>query len=569
LQLSLAITTRLHARHVQRIEDDDTLWRFASPAQSRMVIATPANAAPVTMRSMLVASTTPTVTTSPAMRRLSRPSGAISRRAATAIRIADPQAVVVGRSAISSMFRLYPAQGLSMVFTLPPTRGMVTFDSVTNRLAAERQTIRFARGSDAFVKSMPPRPAFVVAGEQARVEPTPVTGAIGTVIGTRAEELLRARRDFAARRDDPRLRERGEPREVPEPVEPEDPITRPRPERPLRFDSADAAAFRAAAVRHLGLVNPAAPWFIARATTAVALNAAAVRPQLRALLDPAPALMQRMQATIRIAGDGAPRAIGQIGTTPVFRQPMSEPLAALSQDWLLPGLERVPVDSVAMLEPNQRFIEAFMLGLNVEMGRELLWRDFVVDDPRATFFRRFWRTVSPASDGDVAPIAEWGVRKLAENRVAGASSKQVVLLVRSILFRRYPTALVYAVPAAPVGGGRQPGPIEQEIHPLFRGSLQPDVTFFGFDLDADVATGDPGWYFVIQQQPTEPRFGFDVEIDFGEATHVPLASPPAGHALPSGTTWALNSAHMAQITRQQPVRVAIHASELLQTASTP
>ena len=54
-----------------------------------------------------------------------------------------------------------------------------------------------------------------------------------------------------------------------------------------------------------------------------------------------------------------------------------------------------------------------------------------------------------------------------------------------------------------------------------------------------IATGDPGWYFVIQQQPTEPRFGFDVEIDFGAATHVPLAAPPAGHALPAGTQWAL------------------------------
>jgi hypothetical protein len=102
-----------------------------------------------------------------------------------------------------------------------------------------------------------------------------------------------------------------------------------------------------------------------------------------------------------------------------------------------------------------------------------------------------------------------------------------VLLVRSILFRRYPTAIVYAVPAVPVGTGRQPGPIEQEIHPLFRGSLQPDVTFFGFDLDADVATGNPGWYFVIQQQPTEPRFGFDVEIDFGERrTSRSLRRPP-------------------------------------------
>ena len=50
------------------------------------------------------------------------------------------------------------------------------------------------------------------------------------------------------------------------------------------------------------------------------------------------------------------------------------------------------------------------------------------------------------------------------------------------------------------------------------------------------------------------------------ATHVPLTAPPTGHTLPAGTTWAFNSAHMAQITRQQPVRVAIHASELIKTA---
>jgi hypothetical protein len=241
---------------------------------------------------------------------------------------------------------------------------------------------------------------------------------------------------------------------------------------------------------------------------------------------------------------------------------MSEPLAALSQDWLLPGLERVPVDSVALLEPNERFIEAFMLGLNVEMGRELLWRDFVVSDPHASYFRRFWRTVNPKADGDIAPIAQWGNRNFGEN-TAIPNSKQVVLLVRSILFRRYPSAIVYAVPAVPVGNGRQPGDQSAEVHPLFRGSLQPDVTFFGFDIDADAAIGNPGWYFAIQEQPTEPRFGFDVEIDFGTATHVPLGAPPAGHALPAGTKWAFNAAHMANATRQQPVRIAIHASELI------
>jgi hypothetical protein len=298
------------------------------------------------------------------------------------------------------------------------------------------------------------------------------------------------------------------------------------------------------------------------------LDAAALRVQIRRLLDPAPVLRMRMAATIRVQaepGATAP-AVGVVGMTPVFAQPMSEPLAALSQDWLLPGLERVPVDSVALLEPNPRFIEAYMLGLNVEMARELTWRDFVVDDPRATFFRRFWRAVNAKGDGDIAPLAEWASRHLGDNKAAQNPSKQTVLLVRSVLFRRYPGASVYAVPAVPVDGrGRKPGPQASETYPLFRGALQPDVTFFGFELDPAVATGDPGWYFVIQQQPTEPRFGFDVEIDFGKATHVPLASPPAGHTLPAGTTWAFNSAHMAQILRQQPVRIAIHASELIRT----
>jgi hypothetical protein len=295
-----------------------------------------------------------------------------------------------------------------------------------------------------------------------------------------------------------------------------------------------------------------------------ALGAAAQRARVQVSLEPTPAARLRMAATIRIEGTGALPEVGPIGAAPVFRQPMSEPLAAISQDWLLPGLDRVPVDTVALLEPNQRFIEAFMLGLNVEMGRELLWRDFFVADPRATFFRRFWRTVVAKGEGDIAPLAQWADRRLGENKAAEDPSKQTVLLVRSALFRRYPSASVYAVPAVREGSGRKPGPQESELHPLFRGSLQPDVTFFGFDLDPALATGDPGWYFVIQQQPTEPRFGFDAEIDFGAATHVPLAAPPAGHTLPAGTHWAFNSAHMARIVRQQPVRVAIHAGELIE-----
>ena len=592
MQLSLTITGQLHARHVQRLDDDNALWRFASPAQARLVMSRPAQGAPVTMRALLAASSTPTVLTAAPMRRLARPGGAIDRRAATALRLASSSSATVtttsatsftslssttssvgttSGTAVASMFRLYSAQPLAMVFVLPPTRGLVSFDAVTRRLAAAQQTMSFALGNNATVAGLAPRPGFVVLGEPL----LPVIGTLSVGVLATAATLsvgpatTRAAPPPEPDAADPAARATRLPLKPIDPVDPIDPLEPPRPPRPPRpplpprVDSADAAAFRAAATRHLAVVNPAQPWFVQTTKQRVLLQAAQARPQVHALLDPKPAMMARLRATVRLAQGLVPAALGTVGCSPVFAQPMSEPLAALSQDWLLPGLHTVPTDCVALLQPNQRFIEAYLLGLNVEMGRELLWRDYVVDDPRATFFRQFWRRLQPRGDGDIADIAEWGTRRLGDNRAPGVKTSQVVLLLRSVLFRRYPNAVVYAVPGERVGTGRRPGPMAQEIHPLFRGSLQPDVNFFGFDLDAALATGDPGWYFVIQQQPTEPRFGFDVEVQFGSATHVPLAKLPLGHVLPPGTNWAFNSAHMAQATRQQPVRVAIHASELI------
>jgi hypothetical protein len=78
-----------------------------------------------------------------------------------------------------------------------------------------------------------------------------------------------------------------------------------------------------------------------------------------------------------------------------------------------------------------------------------------------------------------------------------------------------------------------------------------------------MAKADPGWFFIIQEQPTEPRFGFDHPEDFGARTHVSVAlNPPASLELQGGE-WRKNSAHMAVITRQQPVRIAIHATQMI------
>jgi hypothetical protein len=284
---------------------------------------------------------------------------------------------------------------------------------------------------------------------------------------------------------------------------------------------------------------------------------------------------------------------------PTFPQPMYESLRDLSPAFLFPGLEQVPPDSVQLLETNARFIESFMVGLNVEMSRELLWRGYPTDQ-RGTYFQHFWD--APDDDKklgpDVPPIHLWGRGKLGDNATGAAAGDKLVLLIRGELLRRYPNTVIYAVQA--VGNGNQPelpDPMK-EIHPLFRGTLEPDVTFLGFNLTADVVRKAPGYFFVLQQQPTEPRFGLDAapfsrqvgkpeklpvlkswnELNWGHLAknqtelnalaHVPVKMEdklkPTDEEVQG--EWGRNSSHMAYITKQRLVRIAIHASQMLPAA---
>jgi hypothetical protein len=281
---------------------------------------------------------------------------------------------------------------------------------------------------------------------------------------------------------------------------------------------------------------------------------------------------------------------------PEFPRPMSERLIELAPEFLLPGLENVPPNTVTLVQPNARFIEAFMVGLNHEMGRELLWREYPTDR-RGTYFKYFWdeggTTPTQPSAVDLPPIHLWA-KALGQNASEGRP-EPLILLVRGQLFRRYPNALLYAAKAERDTAGRiKPGATER--FPLFRGVAPPDVTFFGFQLTEAEARGsaqpggDPGWFFVIQQQPGEPEFGLDVDPggdpvpvtewnqltwrhlvrsgqELAALTHVRIkqGSPPRPDTSknPPGATWGFNAAHMARITMQQPVRIAILASQML------
>ncbi len=373
------------------------------------------------MRAFIASTATPLALTSAPMRRITRPQGAISRRAQLALRevplatgtgtastglgtgIATstsigPGTLTAARAALGTTTLQLLTQPLTMIFVLPPTRGLVSFDAVSRRLPAAQAPMAYATANDLAVGNAPPRPGFQIV--------TAASPFVVTIGATLAQ---------------PRLPPH--PVEPPEPPEPPPPKP-PPPHPPKPVDSADAQAFRAAAKRHLARVNPFS-FILVLPAPRPALDVVAARGTLVQLLDPAPALQMRMAATITLAGGAAPPAIAPLGHAPHFEQPMSEPLATLSQDWLLPGLDRVLPDTVALLEPNPRFVEAYMAGLNVEMGRELVWRDYPLDDPCATFFRRFWRSAQPQGEGDIAALADWGANRLGTNAGAGVAHQAI------------------------------------------------------------------------------------------------------------------------------------------------
>src|SRR5262249_10905338 len=144
------------------------------------------------------------------------------------------------------------------------------------------------------------------------------------------------------------------------------------------------------------------------------------------------------------------------------------------------------------------------------------WRNYPTDQ-RGTYFRRFWDTSVDNDQPDIAMIHKWGDSPLGGNASTG---DQLVLLLRGELLQRYPNSVIYAVQAV-----RRNGQLEEnEHHPLFRGTLKPDVTFLGFDLKRDDVFADlDNWFFVIQQQPTEPYFGMD-EADFTDPQSPPLTT---------------------------------------------
>jgi hypothetical protein len=295
-------------------------------------------------------------------------------------------------------------------------------------------------------------------------------------------------------------------------------------------DSPDAARFRVAAADLLTFAH-AAP---TDAPLAAALDLTTLAGTVLSRLDPAKTMPARMGALVRMPGGQpwfAPDPIEPIMAAPTFPQPMYAPLRDLNQDYLLPGVELIPPDTLGAVVSNHIFIESYMVGLNHEMARQLLWNGYP-GDQRGSYFRQFWDVsgylpqagdpTDPAQLAealkDIPPINTWPrSRPLGQNENRGNTAvDDIVLLVRGELLRRYPNTVIFAGKATAGAGGDDGRVLDEtvELFPIFHGTLQPDLTFFGFNLSVDDARGGTaasplGYFFVFQEQPTEPRFGLE------------------------------------------------------------
>jgi hypothetical protein len=325
-----------------------------------------------------------------------------------------------------------------------------------------------------------------------------------------------------------------------------------------------------------------------------------VQAQLSSLLEPTVSLQARALARVelppplRAGRDDEP--LGPVMASPTYPRAAFELLRSVARDVAVPGLSRLAPNSITLLETNPRFVEAFLIGMNHELMSELRWREYPTDQ-RGTPFRRFWNRLDGLDD--IVPIDAWSPDAALGRSAVGEGRNQLVLALRGDLLRRFPGAIIYVQHARWEGRGRAmsespPDPdstTPDELRlPILWARLEPDITFIGFDIDiaeargADGPPGDPGWFFIIEEQPTEPRFGLDAprgrtappsHVDDVSWDHVPVVPGgpayadlatsliPAGHEFSGGARWAQDAAHFAEILLQRPVRVGVHARELV------
>lgn len=617
VQLALAVSHRLYVRYLLPLTVDQQLT-ITQPVHSRVM------GSPTTVFQQVKASRLPPAALSPAFRRITRPRGAVMGKAVPEsegrtinivtplnegrITAAPPKTAPEKQISLNKIAQKLIPNGVPdwlRALVLEPLTRWVLFGLLLLALV-----LLVALGAVAIFALL----AGILAG--ALIFAEGLRRRVQAAERLREENLtVEAVKDIAPR--------------------PQFTVTEPGQDVPAgiaragRRDSTEAAHFRTALLDlhtrfEIALPQPAPqePLNMAGAASVLAhaLNPVFAIPRRALSIVAIPATFQYLRPV---------ETIMPVMAHPAFSNPMYQPLRDLSSEFLIPNLNLIPNNTLTLLETNPRFIEAYMVGLNHEMARELLWREYATDQ-RGSYFRQFWdageivnrdenkdaKTLEEALR-DIKPLHTWGRQSALgthENRDlpvgGGAEASRLVFVIRGDLLKKYPTAVIYAQKARWIDDPENPFPSPRKIRaldkrspaenlkePIFKAEIEPDLRFLGFDLTLAAAKGDPtppaedsdpgkpGWFFVIQERPGEPRFGLDIQestppppttwselawnhlgdpktlplIDLDNAPATNITAGPDKHI-----GWNANGADMAYILYQVPVMVAVHADDMLQ-----
>ncbi|HUI59643.1 MAG TPA: hypothetical protein VLX90_05445 [Steroidobacteraceae bacterium] len=598
-QLAREVTSSINRRHLETIAGDGVYLEITSPVHPRVSLTLSGTSA--TLTGHIAASRIPNSAVSASMRKLARPRGPLGRQLAVSgpQQIVDRLNVPLSSGAPSSGTPTSSPSGMVVCGPVKAPAGMVALDSIL-------PTIQVAKMTSATLATAPGwlRTGIVGTGGTTTVASTGAETAAGAVHeeGIKAEEtaVKTCSTDLTPR--------------VPAATEPISPVSppaaaaapvspiRPVPVEPIVNWNGDA---NVPPILRSGVASMPAPFvFPADEATltmvqnnfraaGTAINAylnvsdravadlpsldnstalRATRIALTAALDPQLTIKARIGARVPLRSRGDP--LEPLSGTPNFPQAMYKPLAALSAEWMLPGISSIPQNSAVLLKTNPSFIEAFMAGLNEEFARELLWRQFPAER-NDTWFQNFW---ADGGTPDIPPIAQFDpAGHLGDHTQDHKATGRVALLVRADLFRRYPATLVSACQL------NSDGSLGTRQWPIFQGQFGDDCSFFGFVIADPINApnpggGKPGWYFVLEEHISAPRFGLE------PSGSVPPADPSwndlgwdqvklSGNFLNPSTapaftavepvTWSENAGAMAYILMRRPVRVAMYAGALI------
>ncbi len=217
---------------------------------------------------------------------------------------------------------------------------------------------------------------------------------------------------------------------------------------------------------------------------------------------------------------------------PIFPDPTSFYLRELSDRFLLPSVDKLKMNSISCFITNPIFEEAFLAGMNTEMGRELLWREYPTDE-RGSYFRKFWDQVNldDFSNGyfDVKNLHSWD-KPLGKNHEDG-KGQLMVFVVKSELMLVYPQTTICLARRAGSSGSEYLDPF---LYPEMTGWISNDTFMAGFDVSK--VNNKSGVYLAFVETDKSQRFDHDAKSGKTDGS---LSSDFATNRADFGSVWGI------------------------------